>query len=98
MNFTRKRYESTDDYWKLRGFFRDLRAEEPRSGANWHVCDFDDWRWHFMENVRERPLEELTYWQTADGRRTSGRRSHPGGAGRLPSDGRSSPARRRVAS
>jgi len=67
MNVLRRQYETSDDYRRLREFFRGLRASDPRSGANWHVCDFDYWRWHFMENVWERPLDELRYWEGSDG-------------------------------
>ena len=68
MNLIRRQYETPDDYWRLREFFRRLTVAERRTCGNWHVCDFDYWRWHFMENVWERPLHELRYWQEPDGR------------------------------
>jgi len=62
-----RRYASSNDYWRAREFFRGLRIANPRPSENWHVGDFDYWRWHCLENVVERPPSELRYWETADG-------------------------------
>lgn len=67
MNFTRKQYETPDDYWRIREFFRMLRAANLRPSGNWDVCDFDYWRWHTLENVWERSPDELRYWEAVDG-------------------------------
>jgi mycothiol synthase len=67
MTFIHKQYESPDDYWRIREFFRSLRAADPRPSVNWDVCDFDYWRWHTLENVWERDPQELQYWEHSDG-------------------------------
>jgi len=68
MDFTCRQYQTADDYWRVRKFFRELRATDPRPSENWHVGDFDYWRWHTLENVVERPPNELRFWETPDGR------------------------------
>jgi len=67
MTLSRKQYGSSDDYWKLRGFFRRLHAANPRPGSQWHIGQFDYWRWHWLENVVECTPEELRYWETGQG-------------------------------
>jgi len=67
MNLICKQYETPDDYWRMREFFRALHIADPRPSGTWDVCTFDYWRWHTLENVWERPPEELRYWETADG-------------------------------
>jgi len=67
MTFHLKRYESADDYWRARGFFRTALAADPRPSEIWHVGQFDYWRWHWLENVVERPPSELRYWETPRG-------------------------------
>ncbi len=68
MNLIRKHYETSDDYWRMREFFRTLRAAAPHPSGNWDVGNFDYWRWHGLENVVERPPHELRYWETPTGR------------------------------
>jgi len=67
MNFAQKQYKIPDDYWHMREFFRSLRVVEPRPSENWTVCDFDFFRWHYLENVVERPPHEMRYWEASDG-------------------------------
>jgi GNAT superfamily N-acetyltransferase len=67
MTFNVKQYESPDDYWRAREFFRAMLAADPRPSEMWHVGQFDYWRWHWLENVVERPPNELRYWETGDG-------------------------------
>ena len=68
MTFICRQYETSNDYWRIREFFRALRSADPRPSEIWHVGDFDYWRWHWLENVVERSPNELRYWQTPDGR------------------------------
>ncbi|MFC2099281.1 GNAT family N-acetyltransferase [Candidatus Bipolaricaulota bacterium] len=67
MTFNLKQYTSPADYWRAREFFRALRFSNPRPSGNWHVGDFDYWRWHWLENVVERTPHELRYWEADDG-------------------------------
>lgn len=68
MTFELRQYASPDDYWHAREFFRALLVSNPRPSGNWHVGAFDYWRWHWLENVVERPPHELRYWEVAHGR------------------------------
>jgi len=68
MHLTLRQYASQADYWRAREFFRALRIANPRPSGNWHVGEFDYWRWHWLENVVQRPPNELRYWETVDGK------------------------------
>ena len=67
MTYTLRQYDSPSDYWRAREFFRALRISSTRPSGHWHVGAFDFWRWHWLENVAERPPTELRYWETAEG-------------------------------
>jgi mycothiol synthase len=67
MTYKLRQYVSPDDYWRAREFFRALRIANPRPSGNWHVGGFDYWRWHWLENVVERPPNELRYWEETTG-------------------------------
>jgi len=66
MTYKLKQYESPDDYWRAREFFRGLRIANPRPNETWHIADFDWWRWHWLENVVERPLA-FHGWESSTG-------------------------------
>lgn len=67
MNLIPKQYETPDDYWRLREFFRALRVADLRPSGTWDVCSFDYWRWHTLENVWERTPQELRFWENSEG-------------------------------
>jgi mycothiol synthase len=67
MTFKPRQYASAEDYWRAREFLRALCVAHPRPSGTWHVGQFDYWRWHWLENVVERPPNELRYWESADG-------------------------------
>jgi len=60
-------YRGEADYWRVRGFFRSARAAAGPAGGNWHVADFDYWRWHWLTNVVGRGPEDLLIWETPAG-------------------------------
>lgn len=62
-----RHYRDDSDYWRARTFLRKLHQLDDRPGGNWHVALFDYWRWHWLENVVERTLDELCLWETQDG-------------------------------
>jgi hypothetical protein len=62
-----RRYRDDSDYWRARSLFRALFERADRLGGNWHVGEFDYWRWHWLENVVERSPDELWLWHTSDG-------------------------------
>jgi len=68
MNPRLRTYQGETDYWDARAFLRRIRPEDAPPGGNWHVADFDYWRWHWLENVVERSPEELCLWTDASGR------------------------------
>ena len=62
-----RRYRDASDYWRARAFFRAMFEYDDRPGGNWHVAEFDYWRWHWLENVVERSPDELWLWETEGG-------------------------------
>jgi len=68
MTLRHEHYGSPADYWQARAFIRELFAHGDRLSGNWHVGEFDYWRWHWLETVVERPPEELSLWREEDGR------------------------------
>ena len=61
-----KHCTTSDEYWRAREFLRRLHVVRTRPSGNWHVGDFDYWRWHWLENVVERPLD-FHMWESAGG-------------------------------
>ena len=68
MTVQHRHYTSPADYWRARAFFRELLTHGDRLSGYWHVGEFDYWRWHWLETVVERTPDELSLWQTEDGR------------------------------
>jgi len=66
MTYRHRHCTASDDYWRARAFFRALRIANPRPSESWHISDFDYWRWHWLENVVERPLS-FHAWDSPDG-------------------------------
>jgi mycothiol synthase len=62
-----RHYRDDSDYWRARTFLRELHQLDDRPGGNWHVALLDYWRWHWLENVVERTLDELCLWETESG-------------------------------
>jgi mycothiol synthase len=57
-----------DDWWRVRDFLRRVFLLNGRRELSWHVCRFDYWRWHGVENQRFYRLEDsLFIWETDDG-------------------------------
>jgi len=67
MTLLPRHYRDASDYWRARALFRVLFQYDDRLGGNWHVAEFDYWRWHWLENVVERSPDELWLWETAGG-------------------------------
>jgi len=63
----RRAYRDPSDIDRIRAMLRAAFALDGAPGGNWHVADFDYWRWHWLENVVERGPEDLLLWETADG-------------------------------
>jgi mycothiol synthase len=69
MKLSVRMYRGDEDYWKIRSFLREVFLCNGRRQPSWDVVRFDYWRWHGVENLMKRPLEEIvTIWETSDGR------------------------------
>jgi mycothiol synthase len=69
MKLTVRTYGAENDYWRVRGFLREVfRINDPRE-LSWQAYRFDYWRWHGVENMGHGPLETRVFiWETEDGR------------------------------
>jgi GNAT superfamily N-acetyltransferase len=68
MKPTMRRYQSEDDYWRIRAFLRGVFLLNDRREQSWHVARLDYWRWHGIMNLDDGSLEEDVYlWETGDG-------------------------------
>jgi ribosomal protein S18 acetylase RimI-like enzyme len=70
MKATVRKYQTEDDYWRIRAFLREVFLLNERRELSWHVSRLDYWRWHVIENCSScDPLEDVTFiWETGDGR------------------------------
>ena len=68
MELLHTHYGHSSDYWRARAFFRELFTFGDCLTGVWHVGHFDYWRWHWLGNVVERSPDELSFWETRDGR------------------------------
>jgi mycothiol synthase len=68
MKLTMRRYQSDDDYWRIRQFLREVFLFNERRELSWQVYRFDYWRWHGIENMGQGPLKESVFiWEQPDG-------------------------------
>ena len=64
-----RRYESEEDYWRIRQFLRDVFLTNGRRQFSWHVARWDYWRWPGVESWGDGPLEDkVAIWESPDGR------------------------------
>src|SRR4030042_36292 len=62
-----RKYQSEDDYWRIRNFLRDIFLLNDRRMLCWPVARFDYWRWHGILNLGDGKLEEhVSLWETDD--------------------------------
>jgi GNAT superfamily N-acetyltransferase len=62
-----RKYQSEDDYWRIRNFLRDIFLLNDRRTLCWPVARFDYWRWHGILNLGDGKLEEHVFlWETDD--------------------------------
>ncbi|PXF33634.1 hypothetical protein EU77_12525 [Mesotoga sp. SC_NapDC] len=50
MEYRMRRYESEEDYWKLREFLRKVFTDNGLREYSWHVARLYYWRLHVMKN------------------------------------------------
>jgi mycothiol synthase len=69
---TMRPYRTEDDYWRIRGFLREVFLLNGRREVSWQAARFDHWRWHGIENMKDGRLErDVFIWETADGQITA---------------------------
>ena len=64
-----RRYETEDDYWRIRAFLREVFLLNDRRERSWQVTRLDYWRWHGVENCEPYDWEHngTFLWETASG-------------------------------
>jgi len=65
MEYRMRRYESEEDYCKLREFLRKVFRANGLREYSWHVARLDYWRWRVMENcLKVYSLNEhIIFWE-----------------------------------
>jgi len=65
MKLNMSKYRDEVDYQRVRDFLRQVFVINGRREFSWHVCRFDYWRWHGIENQRFFQIGEAVYiWET----------------------------------
>lgn len=63
-----RKYDSEDDYWRMRTFLREVYLLNDRRDRSWDVVRFDYWRYHVMANCHELPYQDyLLFWEDDQG-------------------------------
>lgn len=75
-----RRYESEDDYWKIRAFLREIYVYNNRREFCWQPYRWDYWHWHVNQNIFQFNLNAAVFlWEAENGRMAAV--LHPGGRG-----------------
>jgi mycothiol synthase len=65
---TMRRYQTEEDYWRIRAFLRQVMLLNGVREKSWHVARLDYWRWHGIANQGDGQLEQDVYlWETEEG-------------------------------
>lgn len=68
MNLAMRKYQTEDDFWRIRDFLRQVFLLNDRQELSWHVARFDYWRWHGIENLGDGRLEQDVFiWESPGG-------------------------------
>jgi mycothiol synthase len=64
---TMRRYQTEEDYWRIRAFLRQVMLLNGVREKSWHVARLDYWRWHGIANLGDGQLEQDVYlWETEE--------------------------------
>jgi GNAT superfamily N-acetyltransferase len=64
MALTFRPYESDGDYWRMRGFLREVFVLNDRHQWSWHVARLDYARWHTCLNLGTARLQDVAFlWE-----------------------------------
>jgi mycothiol synthase len=67
MNLILRKYQTEDDFWRIRNYLRDVFILNDRRMLNWSVARLDYWRWHGIMNLGDGSLEKDVFlWETED--------------------------------
>ena len=65
MQLINRKYQTEDDYWRIRIFLREVFLLNDRRNFSWPVARLDYWRWHGILNLGAGTLEKGVYlWET----------------------------------
>lgn len=64
---TFRRYQTEDDYWRMRAFLRHVYVLNNQRETSWHVARLDYARWHTCLNCAHVGLEDVTWLWELDG-------------------------------
>jgi len=68
MKLTMRNYQTEEDYWRIRGFLRQLMILNGRRELCWHVARLDYWWWFINPDIEKISLEESIFlWETESG-------------------------------
>jgi mycothiol synthase len=69
MKLNMHKYQSEEDFWRIRNFLREVFLLNDRREHSWHVARLDYWRWHFILTCQMcDPVDKvMTIWETAEG-------------------------------
>lgn len=61
-----RKYRDEEDYWRIRGFLRELFIINERHEWCWQVARLDYWRWHVVKNCEALPSfkDAIFVWET----------------------------------
>ncbi len=89
MALTMRRYQTEEDYWRIRAFLRQVMLLNGVREKSWHVARLDYWRWHGIANLDDGQLEQDVYlWETEEGDLVSVLNREEAGSGYLQVDPR----------
>ena len=61
-------YENEDDYWRIRGFLREVSLLNDRHDFSWSLLRWDYWVWHVNMNIFHMKLEDVVHIWTVNGK------------------------------
>lgn len=68
MKLTMRNYQTKEDYWRIRGFLRQLMILNGRRELCWHVARLDYWWWFINPDIEKISLEDSIFlWETKSG-------------------------------
>ena len=67
MEIKMRRYQTEEDYWRMRAFLREVFLINQRFEHSWSVPRLDYLRWHFIATCESPTLEQSVFlWETLD--------------------------------